>query len=103
MNNKRPEFVTSDDIKRWDDNIDNDPNLIDDIKNEPIIRELCYAGLYLSEQLDKLECPPEFIFRIQYSAGRASFGHDPWEVHQKFLESYKLNELDFEIDLDNLN
>ena len=100
---KRPEFVTEKDIKRWNSNLENDPNLPDEIVNNEVIREVCYAGLWLSEQLSELECPPEWVVRIQYTAGRLSFGREPWEIHQGLLESYKLNELQFEPDPDNIN
>jgi hypothetical protein len=92
----RPEFVTNEDVARWSDNIDNDSNLSEALTQNPIIRELCFAGLWLGEELQKLECPDEMIVRIQYTAGKLSFGRDPWETHQKTLESYKLNELEYE-------
>jgi hypothetical protein len=59
--------------------------------------------LYLVEQLMKLECPNELITRIQFTAGKISFGRDPWEVHLKILEDYKNNKLDFDTDPENLN
>lgn len=94
----RPEFVSSEDIDRWSKNIDNDPNILKSIASSPIIREVCYAGLWLSEQLEKLKCPEHLIIRIQHAAGGLSFGRDIWEVHQQVLESYKNNELEFEIE-----
>jgi len=100
QNNNRPTFVTEDDIKRWDENLKNDTTLPPIIFDNPTLKEVCYAGLYLAEQLDALQCPPEYIVRIQYTAGRCSFGRDPWKVHQEFLELYKLNKLDFEPDPD---
>lgn len=104
MKNNRPEFVTEEDIKRWDTNMDNDNDTFcAGLYKDPTIREVCYSGLWLCEQLEDLKCPPEYITRIQYTAGRCSFGRDPWEVHQEFLESYKLNKLEFEQDPDNIN
>src|SRR5271166_4643171 len=90
----RPDFVTNEDIVRWSDNIDNDVNVKNLVQN-PIIRELCYAGLWLCEELEKLECPQILITRIQYTAGKLSFGRDMWEVHQKILHDYQNNDLQY--------
>lgn len=99
----RPTFISSEDIARWSENIDNDPNLPSYVAQEPIIREVCYAGLWLAEELDKLGCPKNFIQRIQFTAGRLSFGRDTWQVHQDMLENYKQNKLTYEVDSSELN
>jgi len=99
----RPTFVTEEDIERWNTDMENDPMLPPVLVANETIKEVCYAGLWLCEQLDDLQCPPEYITRIQYTAGQCSFGRDPWEVHQKFLESYKLNDMQFEPDPSNIN
>jgi hypothetical protein len=57
----------------------------------------------LAEQLEQLSCPPELIFRIQYTAGKLSFGRDPWIITEQMLAGYKDNKLDFVQDTDNLN
>lgn len=101
--NNRPTFVTEEDITRWDENMNGDPMLSPVFFDNPTIKEVCYAGLWLCEQLDSLQCPSEYITRIQYTAGKCSFGRDPWEVHQSFLESYKLNDMQFELDPANIN
>jgi hypothetical protein len=99
----RPDFVTNEDIARWSENIDNDPRLSPALKEQAIIREICYAGLWLTEELEKLKCPEEMIVRIQYTAGKLSYGRDIWEVHQMILDGYKLNEIEFEMDPSELN
>lgn len=99
----RPEFVSSADIVRWSTAIDNDKSLPPNLSKSPVIREVCFAGLWLSEQLENLGCPDSLIVRIQYTAGKVSFGKDTWEIHQQFLEGYKNNTLDFATDTDNLN
>jgi len=99
----RPEFVTNEDIARWSENIDNDPKLPVTLSSNPVIREVCYAGLWLCEELEKLGCPEELITRIQFTAGRAAYGRDPWEVHQELLNGYKNNELEYEVDPETLN
>jgi hypothetical protein len=94
----RPKFITEKDILRWSENIDTDPAFPKALSSVPIIREVCFAGLYLAEQLEKANCPDFLITRIQYFAGRLSFGRDPWDVSQEVLEKYKNNELLFEED-----
>ncbi len=91
----RPEFITNIDISRWDNCLEQDKNLPKEILQSPIIREVCYAGLYLSEQLESLQCPDELIVRIQFTAGKLSYGRDIWEVHQQVLQDYKDNKITF--------
>lgn len=98
----RPEFITNEDIARWSDNIDSDPEIPDEITDSAIMREVCYAGLWLLEELEKLQCTPELMVRIQYSAGQSSFGRDPWEIHQLFISNYIDNKLIFEDDPDTI-
>lgn len=96
----RPDFVSEEDILRWSDNIDNDPGFPKSLAASSTIREVCYAGLWLSEQLDQLGCPDFVIVRIQDAAGRLSYGRDPWDVSQELLTKYQTNELVFEEDPD---
>jgi hypothetical protein len=99
----RPDFITNEDIARWSKEIDNDKSLPPGLVKSPVIREVCFAGLWLSEQLSSLGCPDSLIVRIQYTAGKVSFGKDAWTIHQQFLEGYKNNTLDFATDPENLN
>lgn len=99
----RPDFVTNEDLSRWDTEIDNDPNLPKSLADNPIIREVCYAGEWLVEELRKLGCPDEFIARIRYTAGQLSYGREIWEVHRNMLEAYKNNQLEYEVDYNELN
>lgn len=98
----RPDFITYDDLLRWDEQIKND-QIPEAIREEPILVEVMYAGLWLVEQLRQQHCPDPLVFRIQYTAGASSYGRDPWEVHVSYLQAYEKNELDFEVDPDNLN
>jgi hypothetical protein len=93
---KRPEFVSDNDLSRWNENIKNDPNLPPSLLANPIIKEVCYAGQWISEELKKLQCPDVLIVRIMHAAGGLSFGRDIWDTHKIVLEKYKNNELDFE-------
>lgn len=97
----RPDFVTNEDILRWSEKIDQDlpPNLASDA----IIREVCYAGQWLVEQLRELQVPEEIMARLQYTAGKLSFGRDPWDMHRGLLLAYEDNQLDFETDSELLN
>jgi hypothetical protein len=97
---RRPDFVRDEDILRWSNNIEKDPNIPPLVLSSTVLREVCYAGLYLAEELDKLKCPEEIIIRIQFTAGRLCFGRDPWEVSSYLIESYKKDELQFESDPD---
>lgn len=100
----RPDFITQSDIDRWNEKIKNDPLFpIEQITNlnekmKDVFYEVCYAGCYLAEQLQALQCPSELIVRIQYTAGKVSFGNEPWKIHLNLLEKYKNNELEFEED-----
>lgn len=99
----RPNFITEEDINRWSANIDNDPNFPEGMQNNKLVREVCYAGLYMCEQLEVLGCPETLMTRIQYTAGKQSFGSDPWKVHQEMLAQYKNNELKFDLETDEVN
>jgi len=96
-------ILTDEQLIKFNNCIDNDQFLPQSCKDNPIIRDLCRSGLWLCEQLEKLKCPEELIVRIQYSAGKASFGHDCWDVHQQFLDGYVNNQLDFETENSELN
>ena len=94
----RPEFVSNEDIARWSKIIDNDTAVPKELLKLPIIREVCYAGIWLSEKLSELDCPDVLITRIQWTAGKLAYGRDVWKVHQDILEDYKENKLIFEDD-----
>jgi hypothetical protein len=94
----RPDFISNEDIARWSNHIDEDDSIPDEIKNSVIIREVCYAGFWLGEELEKLHCPEDISVRIRYTGGQLSFGRDPWDVHMNILEQYKNNTLVFEDD-----
>lgn len=98
----RPNFITPEQIESWKEKIKNDPlfphttiqNFDQHIKDQ--FFEACFAGFHLAEELTKLNCLPELITRIQFTAGKISFGRDPWEIHLKILEDFKNNTLIFE-------
>jgi hypothetical protein len=99
----RPNNISNEDISRWDEIIDSEENLPSILKNSAVIKEVCYAGQWLSEELRKLDCKEDHIVRIAYTCGQLSFGRDPWDVAIKMLEAYKANDLEFEPDLSELN
>lgn len=100
---KRPDFVTNQDLERWSNKIQEDEEITPELTSQPIIMELMFAGLWLCEELEKEGCPEEFISRIQNTAGQISFGRDIWQVHLDMLDKYKTSQLDYEIDLSELN
>ena len=96
-------YLTNIQLATYDLNIDNDPQLSNDIKKDPTMREVCRCGLWMIDQLKALQCPDPYIVRIQYTAGAASFGRDPWEVHREFVRLWKEGGLEFEQNVDDLN
>lgn len=103
----RPEFVTGEDIERWNDNIKKDITLPEAVAESvlvnPLLREVMYAGLWLGEQLLELNCAPEKIVRLQFTAGHLSFGRDIWEVHQEILDDYRNDRIEWEEDVARTN
>jgi hypothetical protein len=100
----RPNSVSNEDLQRWGSIIDDDPNLDKHLVSSPIIREVLYAGQYLSDHLKRLQCPETLIGQILYTAGQLSFGQkDPWEVHLDLLEKYMDGSLIVEDDFDEAN
>ena len=85
----RPNFIKHEDIERWNTNIKSDPNLPEGFADDAKQREVCYAALWLYEQLADLKCEEENIFKLQYTAGRLSYYNDPWEVHLQVIATYK--------------
>lgn len=92
----RPDYITNEHITRYHQAMKQDPAFPKELFNSPMILEVCYAGCYLAEELAILLCPEELIIRLQFEGGRRSFGRDPWEAHQKLLEDYKNDLLDYE-------
>lgn len=100
---RRPDFVTNEDLERWLRKIQQDEELVPEIVSQPILMELCYAGSWLCEELEKEGCPEEFISRIQITAAQIAFGRDIWQVHLDMLDKYKNSQLDYEVDVSDLN
>jgi len=97
---KRPSSVTNEDIARWDENINNDPKLSRAISMFPMLKEVCFAGLWFAEELKKMGLSNEKITQLQFTAGRYSFGRDPWEAHQTVIDLYSKGEIKFEEPID---
>lgn len=96
----RPDFVTNEDVARWDESIQNDERVPAATKDSAVFREVMYAGLWLTENLVELGCPLTMAFRIQYTAAKESYGNDIWAVHQEILDDYKNDRLEFEAEPD---
>jgi len=86
-------YVTLEKIQQFDEGINQDKELLQLIKQHPILREVCRAGLFLAEELEKDNCPEEFVLKIQEMAGKLSYKKDPWSVSAELLERYRKNEL----------
>ena len=92
-------YISLEKVEEYDYLIDNDPGIPESLKQSSIIREVCRAGYYLVEELEKLKCPESILVKIQWTAGKMSYGRDPWEVHQMVLDNYKNNTLVFDSDI----
>jgi hypothetical protein len=92
----RPDFVCQSDIERWDEIIESDEYMPKKFADSPELKEVVFAGIWLAEELIKLDCPDSLLVRIQYTAGMISFGRDPWDISQMLLDGYKKGELDIE-------
>jgi hypothetical protein len=93
----RPETITHEDLQRWSEKIDNDPLMDANLAQNPIIREVCYAGQFLAEELIRLNCPDHLIGRIMFTAGKMCFGNkDPWKIHQDILTEFINGSLEYE-------
>ncbi len=100
----RPESVTNEDLSRWGEKIDNDPLMTPALAQDPIIREVCYAGQWLVDRLNELNCPDHLIGRMMWTAGKICFGRkDPWEVHQDILSRFVDGTLEFEVEPEEMN
>jgi len=95
----RPNFITTDQIDRWNIAVDNDPLLPDGFKKLPRLREVIYAGFWLVETLRELNASEEHIFQLKFYHGQSSFGRDCWEVAQNLIEMYESGEIEFEPDI----
>jgi hypothetical protein len=74
------------------------------LAQNPIIREVCYAGQWLADKLTELNCPDHLIGRVMWTAGRICFGRkDPWAIHQDLLDRFVLGTLEFEMDPEETN
>ncbi len=96
-------YLTSDQLIAFDQLIDQDKNIPSFCKQNEVIREVCRCGLWLAQELEKLNCPETLIVRIQWTAGKLSFGKDPWTVHKKILADYQNNSLIFENEAEEKN
>jgi hypothetical protein len=97
----RPNSVTNEDILRWSEKIDNDPKMPVNLAQNPIIREVCYAGQWLNDKLTELRCDEVLIGRMMYTGGALSFGRkDPWSIHQEIYDRFVDGTLEFEPEKD---
>lgn len=100
----RPIELNFEKIQEYDERIDNDPLMDVHLAQNPIIREVCYAGQWLADKLNELNCPDHIIGRIMYTAGELCFGRkDPWQIHQEILHQYLDGTLEYEMNSDKTN
>lgn len=100
----RPDFITNEDLSRWSESIDTDPLMDQNLAQNPIIREVCYAGQWLADKLTELNCPDHLIGRMMWTAGRVCFGRkDPWLIHQDLFDRFAQGTLEFEMEPEEIN
>lgn len=85
----RPSFIKQTDITRWQHELESDSTLPPVALHSSIIKEVCFAGLWLVEKLIDLDCPDDVNVELQTKAAKLSYGKNPWEVHQKVLSDYQ--------------
>lgn len=87
-------FVSHEQLAEIDVRIDSDQFLDPALAKNPVIREVCRAGQWMSDCLVKAGCEEEMIGRLVYTAGSLCYGRpDPWEVHRELLEKFAAGEL----------
>lgn len=94
----RPDYISPEDVLRWDEMINNDTMVPGTLKDQAMIREIMIAGFWLMEQLETLGCEEHLIVQLQYTLGAKSFGANCWVIAQELLTAYKANELDILVD-----
>lgn len=89
----RPDFITTEQITTWDLHLKQDQDLLgimpEELINQPEIKEVLYAGLWLVDQLRNFGQDEQTVMDIQYAHGRQSFGNDPWIIAKIFSNAYK--------------
>lgn len=88
----RPDFISLEDITRWNNLIESE--LPEELANNETIKEVCYAGQWLGEQLASLYCSEDYMESIIHTAGKLSFGRDPWDIAERLFKAYRNDELE---------
>lgn len=57
--------------------------------DDPVFREIWYAGCWLGRQLEALKCPLETRRRLCRDHGFKSLGKDTWSVAQSVLDEFR--------------
>ena len=81
-------YASIEQIKRYDEEINNDPQIPPEYKKIKNLREVCRAGLWLSDELTKNYCPENIVHNILYIAAKKCHGQDIWETHAEILSKY---------------
>src|SRR4051812_1726535 len=88
----RPDFITSEQISRWDDNIKNDAAvqalMTDDIADPLHFKEMLYASLWLNESMYEMGFDELIIVQTSIILGQESAYLDPWCVAKILFDMY---------------
>ena len=92
-------FVSDEQLVEIDARIDSDQFLDPALAKNPVIREVCRAGVWMSDCLVAAGCDEEMIGRLVYTAGSLCYGRpDPWKVHRELLGKFAVGELEEALD-----
>jgi hypothetical protein len=99
----KPDHITQEQYDQWNAKVEADPLIPPIFKTNPDAREVCIAGYWLQELLDKQLCPHEIKFRIFFSYGEMAYEEDPWKLVEQISKEYANGTLVFaDDDLDKI-
>lgn len=90
----RPDAVTDEMVAEWDAEMDSNPpeGLPEFMLQMPEIREVYYAGEWLSAELSRVGADEETRQKICFASGQKMvFAPDPWQVVEETVSEYSAN------------
>jgi hypothetical protein len=94
----KPDHITEEQYNQWLAAVEADPLIPANIKTDADALEVCIAGHWLKQELDKLKCPADLQLRIFFTYGQLAYEGDPWKMAQLISQEYASGSLVFEDD-----